>query len=45
VEELGGLQRALAVAREHVKIVRPRRLFYEVLSNSFGICVRGVEKG
>jgi protease IV len=46
VDELGGLQRALAIAREHAKlepdtevelvVYPPRRPLYEVLSNPFG---------
>lgn len=47
VDELGGLQRALAVAREHAKIEAdqeveivvypPRRPLYEVLADPFGV--------
>jgi protease IV len=47
VDELGGLERALAIAREHAKlepdtevelvIYPPRRPFYEVLANPFGM--------
>lgn len=47
VDELGGLERALAVAREHAKleadeevelvVYPPRRPLYEVLANPFGV--------
>ncbi|MBA3888504.1 MAG: S49 family peptidase, partial [Acidobacteria bacterium] len=47
VDELGGLERALAIAREHAKlepdtevelvIYPPRRPLYEVLANPFGM--------